>query len=143
MLYLLCNSNAKVFWLKVVDVILAMLRVRLFSAACVFGFSNATVLAMDALHAIAAAVELIDGPSATATHLGMSPAAVSQWLSGTRQTPPERCPDIERLCGGRITADQLRPDVRWQRVPDLSWPHPDGRPCIDVARELAATSEAS
>lgn len=27
----------------------------------------------------------------------------------------------------------MRPDVVWARVPDPGWPHPDGRPCIDVA----------
>lgn len=30
-------------------------------------------------------------------------------------------------------AQELRPDVRWQRVADATWPHPAGRPCIDVA----------
>ena len=98
---------------------------------------------MDPLQAITAAVERIGGASATATHLRVSPGAVSQWLSGHRQTPPDRCPDIERLCGALMTCGQLRPDVRWQRVPDASWPHVEGRPCIDVAVGIAPAKEVA
>ena len=35
----------------------------------------------------------------------------------------------------------LRPDVRWARVPDAGWPHPDGRPCIDVAAPAEEAAE--
>lgn len=63
---------------------------------------------------------------------GVAPPSVTAWRG--RGIPAERCPDIERALAGRVTCDELRPDVRWQRVPDASWPHPDGRPCIDVAR---------
>lgn len=56
-----------------------------------------------------------------------------QCFSGRRKLPAEHAPAIERATGGEITADALRPDVCWVRVPDPSWPHPDGRPCIDVA----------
>ena len=70
--------------------------------------------------------------------VGMHEQYLYQCLTGRRQTPPDRCPDIERATEGRITCEELRPDVRWQRVPDPLWPHPDGRPCIDVAaREVA------
>lgn len=65
--------------------------------------------------------------------LGMNEQYLYQCLTRRRPTPPDRCPDIERAMGGRITCEELRPDVRWQRVPDPAWPHPHGRPCIDVA----------
>lgn len=56
-----------------------------------------------------------------------------QCATGERRLPPDRCPAIERATEGRVTVEQLRPDVRWHRVPDPAWPHPDGRPTIDVA----------
>lgn len=83
--------------------------------------------------AIAAAVQLANGPTALARIIGITPGAVSQLLSGARPVPPDRCPAIERATGAKVTCEELRPDVRWQRVPDTDWPHPGGRPCIDVA----------
>lgn len=61
-----------------------------------------------------------------------------QCFTRRRPTPSERCPAIERASEGRITVEQLRPDVCWLRVPDPHWPHPAGRPCIDVAAPAAA-----
>lgn len=90
------------------------------------------------MNAIAAAVAEIGGPAACAVALGVTVPAVCQWVKGTRPTPPERCPDIERATGGKVTCDALRPDVTWARVPDASWPHSAGRPTIDVARFRAA-----
>lgn len=65
--------------------------------------------------------------------LSIKPPSVYGW--GGR-IPPERCPDLERWKQGAITCEQMRPDVRWQRVPDPAWPHPQGRPCIDVASSV-------
>lgn len=59
------------------------------------------------------------------------------------EVPAERCPDIERATDGQVLVDQLRPDVRWARVPDPDWPHPQGRPCIDVAAPIKAREVAS
>jgi len=85
-------------------------------------------------------ITALGGPSAVARMLGIKPPSVIGW-SG--RIPAERCPDIERGTGGRVTCEQQRPDVRWQRVPDAAWPHPGGRPCIDVARLVpAAPAEA-
>lgn len=71
--------------------------------------------------------------SELAERLGVSKAAISQWLGEGGLPPPDRCPAIERATDGRMTCEALRPDINWQRVPDPAWPHPDGRPCIDVA----------
>ena len=38
---------------------------------------------------------------------------ISQWSLGRRQVPAERCPDIERVTGGAVTCEDLRPDVDW------------------------------
>lgn len=66
-----------------------------------------------------------------------------QCLTGRRALPMERCPQVERAFGGRITVEQLRPDVRWVRVPDPDWPHAGGRPCIDVAAPREAAEDAA
>lgn len=74
---------------------------------------------------------------AVAAAVGMNEQYLYQCLTGRRPTPADRCPAIERASEGRITCDELRPDVRWQRVPDPAWPHPAGRPCIDVAAPVS------
>lgn len=71
---------------------------------------------------------------AVAEAVGLNEQYLYQCLSGRRQTPPERCPLIERATAGTVTVEQLRPDVTWSRIPDPAWPHPAGRPVIDVAR---------
>jgi hypothetical protein len=45
---------------------------------------------------------------------------------------------IERATKGTATVEALRPDVAWSRIADPDWPHPAGRPVIDVARPVAA-----
>jgi DNA-binding transcriptional regulator YdaS (Cro superfamily) len=75
-------------------------------------------------------ISMLGGPSKVAKILGIKPPSVIGWCG---RVPPQRCPAIERATAGAVTAEQLRPDVRWVRVPDPRWPHPAGRPCIDVA----------
>jgi DNA-binding transcriptional regulator YdaS (Cro superfamily) len=72
----------------------------------------------------------LGGPTAVARMLGIKAPSVIGWNG---RPPPDRCPAIERATDGRVTCEELRPDVRWQRVPDATWPHVGGRPCIDVA----------
>ena len=45
--------------------------------------------------------------------IGVAPALVSQWRTGRRQVPAERCPAIERATSGVVTCEDLRPDVDW------------------------------
>ena len=74
------------------------------------------------------------GQTGLARRLGVRQQQVWNWLNRDGGHPPvERCPSIEREFNGSLTCEQLRPDVRWLRVPDPAWPHPDGRPCIDFA----------
>lgn len=75
-------------------------------------------------------IAYLGGPSKVAKMLGIKPPSVIGW--GGR-VPADRCPAIERATSGSVAVEQLRPDVRWVRVPDPRWPHPAGRPCIDVA----------
>jgi len=44
---------------------------------------------------------------------GINPVLISQWKTGARQVPAERCPAIERATGGAVTCEELRPDVDW------------------------------
>jgi len=58
----------------------------------------------------------VGGLSALARLLGVAPPTVSQWASGVRPVPAERCPAIERATGGAVTCEELRPDVDWQFI---------------------------
>ena len=84
-------------------------------------------------------VKELGGTGFVARLLGIAPPSVSGW---NNRIPAERCPDLERGLDGRWTCEQLRPDVRWMRVPDPAWPHPAGRPCLDVASPAPATAAA-
>lgn len=76
-------------------------------------------------------IAAMGGPTAVARMLGIKAPSVIGW--GGR-IPPDRCPLLEKATGGKFVCERMRPDVRWTRVADKSWPHPKGRPCIDVAR---------
>jgi DNA-binding transcriptional regulator YdaS (Cro superfamily) len=56
---------------------------------------------------LAQAIELAGGPAAVAAAFGISSQAVSQWL----RCPAPRTLELARLCEGRITRQQLRPDL--------------------------------
>ncbi len=43
----------------------------------------------------------------------ISQGHVWAWLHRYKQVPPEYCPAIEILTDGRVTRQQLRPDVVW------------------------------
>jgi hypothetical protein len=75
-------------------------------------------------------ITTLGGPTAVARMLGIKAPSVIGWNG---RIPADRCPAIERATNGRVPCEELRPDVRWQRVPDPAWPHPEGRPCLDVA----------
>lgn len=48
-----------------------------------------------------------------AEQIGVTPVLVSQWRTGTRPVPAERCPNIEKATGGAVRCEELRPDVDW------------------------------
>ena len=51
--------------------------------------------------------------SRLAIAIGVNSVLISQWASGVRQVPAERCPSIERATNGAVTCEELRPDVDW------------------------------
>lgn len=87
------------------------------------------------MNALRDAIETVGGQTRLALMVGVSPQRLSNWLD--RGVPPERCPDIEAATSGAVTCEQMRPGIAWVRVPDEKWPHVGGRPCIDVARQVA------
>lgn len=48
-----------------------------------------------------------------AKKLGVPSPLVSQWKTGQRRTPADRCPAIERATNGAVRCEDLRPDVDW------------------------------
>ena len=79
-------------------------------------------------------ISSLGGPTAVARMLGIKAPSVIGWKG---RVPPERRPELERLKYPGFCVEMFGDDVRWVRVPDPDWPHPDGRPCIDVAAPAA------
>lgn len=48
-----------------------------------------------------------------ARFIGIKPSIVSFWYAGIRQVPAERCPLVEQFTQGKVTCEELRPDVNW------------------------------
>ncbi|WP_457425633.1 YdaS family helix-turn-helix protein [Roseateles sp. P5_E7] len=74
-------------------------------------------------------IDELGGPASVARMCGIKPPSVIGWNG---RIPKERCPEIELGTSARVPVERLRTDVRWVRVADPLWPHPEGRPCIDV-----------
>lgn len=55
--------------------------------------------------------ELVGGQSGLAKHFGIRPWAVAKWRKSG--VPAERCLEIERITEGKVTCEELRPDVNW------------------------------
>lgn len=45
--------------------------------------------------------------------LNIPPVLISQWRTGRRPIPAERCPAIEKATQGAVRCEDLRPDVDW------------------------------
>jgi DNA-binding transcriptional regulator YdaS (Cro superfamily) len=45
--------------------------------------------------------------------LGIAAPLLSQWATGARPVPAERCPVIERATEGQVRCEDMRPDVPW------------------------------
>lgn len=81
--------------------------------------------------------------AAIARSIGVHAVTFSQWVTGVKQIPAERCPSIERETRGAVVCEAQRPDVEWVRLPDPAWEwHVDGRPLIDVTAKVAMKEAA-
>lgn len=65
-------------------------------------------------HPIDRAAGIVGSQKALADALGVSKAAVGQWKDEGRRVPAEHCPQIERMTGGQVRCEELRPDVAWE-----------------------------
>ena len=62
-----------------------------------------------------------------------------------RPLPADMAPALERamlLAGAEMSVERLCPTCKWVRVADPEWPHPKGRPLLDVAAEPDARKVA-
>ena len=91
-----------------------------------------------AASAIARACNVFGSQQALAKAVDVAPAQVSQWVNEVRPVPARYCVGIERETNAQVTCEQLLPNERWLRVADPNWPHPDGRPCLDMTAPLPA-----
>lgn len=99
--------------------------------------SHGVYIARMETKALEIAIKEAGGLSALASLLvGASPQMVGNWR--TRGVPEGHCPGIEQVLDGKVTCEQLRPDVSWVRTPDKAWPHPKGRPLVDHSTKKAA-----
>lgn len=63
--------------------------------------------------AIKKACLIVGGQASLAELIGVSPSVVNQWIMGRRPIPAERCIGIEKVTGGYVRCEDLRPDVGW------------------------------
>ncbi len=72
--------------------------------------------------AIYRAAALVGSMTALANHLGVRLPTVSQWGQGMRPVPVRHCVAIERVTGGAVTRQELRPNDYWLFWSDLPAP---------------------
>jgi len=74
---------------------------------------------MNYLHAACVAA---GGQAALSRHLGVTAAAVNQWVKGLRPVPARHCFAIEKVTKGAVTRKDLRPNDWHLFWPDLTEP---------------------
>lgn len=88
---------------------------------------------MSPTDAVEAAINHLGSQARVAAAVNVKQPTVSEWKRGDGKVPKERAAEIEVATTGKVTCEQLRPDLAWSRVPDTSYAHhPAGRPVIEV-----------
>ncbi|WP_353233346.1 YdaS family helix-turn-helix protein [Diaphorobacter ruginosibacter] len=75
------------------------------------------------------AIQISGSQKKLASIVNKAQGHVSHWLANG--LPCDYAPAIEKETG--VSVEELCPQTVWLRVPDPLWPHPGGRPLIDVA----------
>jgi DNA-binding transcriptional regulator YdaS (Cro superfamily) len=88
------------------------------------------------MDALIKAVDLAGGHPALTSGIGVKPNAARMWLE-RGNVPPKQRVAIELFLDGRVEVEEFGDDVQWTRVKDRAWPHPKGRPLLDVAKAVA------
>jgi hypothetical protein len=78
--------------------------------------------------------------AALARDLGIVSVQVSQWSLG-KPVPDCRVPAIEFYTAFAVTAEELRPDLRWVRVRHPGWPN--GKPLLDWSPQATVAASAA
>lgn len=63
------------------------------------------------MNAVKQAAKILGSQRELARLMGITPGAVSQWIASG--VPVEHCPRIERLTGGVVRCEAMRPEVDW------------------------------
>ena len=71
-----------------------------------------------------------------------SPSVVNQWVKRRRPIPTAKGPAIEFAANGLVPVEKIFPHEKWSRIPDPSWPHPEGRPTLDPQKPPAVAEDA-
>lgn len=71
--------------------------------------------------------------------LGVKPPSVSDWITGKKRVPLERCMPINVATGGEVTLRELRPDDHHIHWPELALQQESRAQC---ATETVATAAA-
>lgn len=45
--------------------------------------------------------------------INVAPSLISQFKNGTRNVPRKRCHEIDAATDGRVTCEEMRPDLNW------------------------------
>lgn len=91
---------------------------------------------MNPTEALKRAIDLLGGTVAAAKKLNLnSYQALQQW--GANGVPAKHRAALEHATGGAVTVEDFGNDAVWHRIKDKAWPHPNGRPLLDVAAEAA------
>jgi len=61
------------------------------------------------------AMERAGGVAAVASHFGISPVSVYEWIK-RGMVPAEKCPEIEKLSGGAALCEDMNDRVDWGYV---------------------------
>lgn len=65
--------------------------------------------------AVERAIAAVGGSDSELARLvGVSRQFVFEWKTGARKVPATRAVEIETVTGGRVTREELRPDVNWK-----------------------------
>jgi DNA-binding transcriptional regulator YdaS (Cro superfamily) len=79
------------------------------------------------MNALEKAAGIIGSQAKLAGFLGVSKAAVNQWKLPGRKVPLKHCLPIEQITKGKVTCEELRPDINWTTMRASVPPAADSR----------------
>jgi DNA-binding transcriptional regulator YdaS (Cro superfamily) len=72
-----------------------------------------TLTPFEGLTPLEIAAKIVGSQTVLANLLGVSKGAIPQWKGEGQRVPAEHCPVIERVTGGAVRCEDLRPDIEW------------------------------